>query len=189
MKGIVEAMVEGMHIPAVSFKVGERSWLHPGKTALFKKGREVIATLGELHPQAAENFGIKQKVYLFEMDVEVLMKYTAKNFHFDSLPKFPATSRDLAIVVDTPPTEEKMAEWINRHLSDTEHRTGDRGFDVGTRFSAWDDTYKVIPAYRSLHDDVGNLIDECPTHCAFTPHQKVSARMRNKLLRQLERVS
>lgn len=96
---------------------------------------------------------------------------------------------ELAIVVDTPPTEEKMAEWINLHLSDTEHRTGDRGFDVGTRFSAWDDTYKVIPAYRSLHDDVGNLIDECPTHCAFAPHQKVSARMRNKLLRQLERVS
>jgi phenylalanyl-tRNA synthetase beta chain len=37
---------------------------------------------------------------MFEMDVAVLMKYTAKNFHFDSLPKFPATARDLAIVVD-----------------------------------------------------------------------------------------
>ena len=34
------------------------------------------------------------------VDVAVLMKYTAKNFHFDSLPKFPATARDLAIVVD-----------------------------------------------------------------------------------------
>ena len=96
---------------------------------------------------------------------------------------------ELAIVVDTPPTVEEMTERINRHLADdTEFLTGDRGFDVGTRFSAWDDTYKVIPAYLSLHDDIGNLIDNCPTHCAFAPHQEVSTRMRNKLLRQLERV-
>ena len=74
--------------------------MHPGKTALFKKGREVIATVGELHPAVAANFGIKQKVYLFEMDVETLMKYTAKNFHYKSLPKYPAIARDLAIVVD-----------------------------------------------------------------------------------------
>ncbi|MCR5757945.1 MAG: phenylalanine--tRNA ligase subunit beta [Selenomonas sp.] len=100
MKGLVEELLASLSISKYSVEAGEHFALHPGKTAFFKKGREVIATLGELHPQAAENFGIKQKVYLFEMDVEVLMKYTAKNFHFDSLPKFPATSRDLAIVVD-----------------------------------------------------------------------------------------
>ncbi|WP_028128436.1 phenylalanine--tRNA ligase subunit beta [Selenomonas sp. AE3005] len=100
MKGLVEELLASLSISKYTIEAGEHFALHPGKTALFKKGREVIATIGELHPQAAENFGIKQKVYLFEMDVAVLMKYTAKNFHFDSLPKFPATARDLAIVVD-----------------------------------------------------------------------------------------
>ncbi len=100
MKGLVEELLASLAISKYTVEAGEHFALHPGKTAFFKKGREVIATIGELHPQAAENFGIKQKVYLFELDVEVLMKYTAKNFHFDSLPKFPATSRDLAIVVD-----------------------------------------------------------------------------------------
>ncbi|SFA89372.1 phenylalanine--tRNA ligase subunit beta [Selenomonas ruminantium] len=115
MKGLVEELLASLSISKYTVEAGEHFALHPGKTAFFKKGREVIATLGELHPQAAENFGIKQKVYLFEMDVEVLMKYTAKNFHFDSLPKFPATSRDLAIVVDKDAEAGKIEQVITKN--------------------------------------------------------------------------
>ncbi|WP_303839674.1 phenylalanine--tRNA ligase subunit beta [Selenomonas ruminantium] len=115
MKGLVEELLASLSISKYTVEAGEHFALHPGKTALFKKGREVIATIGELHPQAAENFGIKQKVYLFEMDVEVLMKYTAKNFHFDSLPKFPATSRDLAIVVDSDAEAGKIEQVITKN--------------------------------------------------------------------------
>ena len=57
-------------------------------------------SMGEVHPAVADAFGIKQKMYVFEMDIETLMKYTAKNFHFEPLPKYPAISRDLAMLVD-----------------------------------------------------------------------------------------
>ena len=100
MKGIVEALFHALGITKYTVEQGEHFALHPGKTAHFKKGRETIASVGELHPKAAENFGIKQKVYLFEMDVEILMKYTGKSFRFDSLPKYPAITRDLALLVD-----------------------------------------------------------------------------------------
>jgi phenylalanyl-tRNA synthetase beta chain len=100
MKGIVEELLKELSISKYTVEAGEHFALHPGKTAVFKKGQEVIAVVGELHPAVAENFGIKQAVYLFEMDIETLMKYTAKNFHFESLPKYPAIARDLAIVVD-----------------------------------------------------------------------------------------
>lgn len=100
LKGVVEEMLLALNIGNYTVEAGEHFAMHPGKTAVIKKGREVLVTLGELHPQAAENFGIKQKVYIFEADVETLMKYTAKSFHFDSLPKFPGMVRDLAIVVD-----------------------------------------------------------------------------------------
>lgn len=96
---------------------------------------------------------------------------------------------ELAIVVDTPPTVEEMTERIRQLLTSEKFRPEEKEFIIGTTFTYWDDTYKVIPAYLSLNDDVGNLIDKCPTHCAFAPHQKVSARMRNKLLRQLERMT
>ena len=115
MKGIVEELFRAFSISGYTVEAGEHFALHPGKTALFKKGREVIATVGELHPAVAANFGIKQKVYLFEMDVETLMKYTAKNFHYESLPKYPAIARDLAIVVDESVAEGAIKTVIEKN--------------------------------------------------------------------------
>lgn len=100
MKGIVEQYLERMHIAKYTVEAGEHFAMHPGKTALFKKGREVIAAVGELHPEVAANFGLKQKVYIFEMDVATLMKYAGKKMHLKSLPKYPAMARDLALIVD-----------------------------------------------------------------------------------------
>lgn len=114
MKGIVEELFRALAITGYTVEAGEHFALHPGKTAFFKKGREVIATVGELHPAVAVNFGIKQKVYLFEMDVETLMKYTAKNFTFESLPKYPAIARDLAIVVDAAAAEGEIKAVIEK---------------------------------------------------------------------------
>ena len=129
MKGIVEELFARLGISKYTVEAGEHFALHPGKTALFKKGRETIAVVGELHPEAAENFGIKQKVYLFEMDVETLMKYTAKNFHFESLPKYPAIARDLAMLVD----EEVAAADIERVI--TKH--GGKNFAGVTLFDVY----------------------------------------------------
>ena len=130
MKGIVEELFARLGISKYTVEAGEHFALHPGKTACFKKGREVIAVVGELHPEAAENFGIRQKVYLFEMDVETLMKYTAKNFHFSSLPKYPAIARDLAMLVDEDVAAADIERVIAKHGG--KHFTGVTLFDVYT---------------------------------------------------------
>ena len=171
MKGLVEELLASLSISKYTVEAGEHFALHPGKTALFKKGREVIATLGELHPQAAENFGIKQKVYLFEMDVEVLMKYTAKNFHFDSLPKYPAISRDLAMVVDeavpAADIERVIAKNGGKHFKDVtlfdvytgEHvAKGKKSMAFNLRFQSKDRTLKdeeADAAFRKILEAVG----------------------------------
>ena len=100
MKGIVEELFERLEISNYTVEVGEHYALHPGKTAHFKKGREILATVGEVHPKVTESLGINKKVFVFEADVETLMKYTAKKFTFENLPKYPAISRDLAILVN-----------------------------------------------------------------------------------------
>lgn len=99
-KGVVESLLQKLSISKYAVEAGEHYMMHPGKTALFKKGREVLATVGEVHPAVADAFGIKQKMYAFEMDIETLMKYRAKNFRFEALPRYPAISRDLAMLVD-----------------------------------------------------------------------------------------
>lgn len=99
-KGIVEELFERLEIFNYTVEAGEHYALHPGKTAVFKKGREVLITVGEVHPKVTESLGINKKVFVFEADVETLMKYTAKKFNFENLPKYPAISRDLAILVN-----------------------------------------------------------------------------------------
>lgn len=98
-KGIVEELFSALDIRNYTVEAGKHFAMHPGVTAAFKKGRDVLAYVGELHPKAAGNLGIKQKVYLFTMDVETLHRYMGSSFHFESLPKYPAISRDLAMVV------------------------------------------------------------------------------------------
>ncbi len=98
-KGIVEELLAGLSIGNYFVEAGEHYALHPGKTAAFKKGRDVLVTVGEVHPAVAEALGIKKKIYVFEADVETLQKFAAKKFSLESLPKYPSISRDLAILV------------------------------------------------------------------------------------------
>ncbi|MBR2520000.1 MAG: phenylalanine--tRNA ligase subunit beta [Selenomonadaceae bacterium] len=99
-KGIVEELLAGLSINNYFVEAGEHYALHPGKTAVFKKGRDVLVTVGEVHPAVAEALGIKKKIYVFEAEVDTLQKFAAKKFTFESLPKYPSISRDLAILVD-----------------------------------------------------------------------------------------
>ena len=99
-KGIVETLFNVIAIDRYTVEAGEHFALHPGKTAVFKKGRDVLATVGEVHPAVANAFGIPKKMYMFEADVATLLKYTAKNFKYEQLPKYPAITRDLAVLVD-----------------------------------------------------------------------------------------
>ena len=98
-KGIVEELLAGLAINNYFVEAGTHYALHPGKTAVFKKGRDILATVGEVHPSVAESLGIKKKIYVFEADVETLQRFAAKKFSLESLPKYPSISRDLAILV------------------------------------------------------------------------------------------
>lgn len=99
-KGIIEELLANLRITRYTVEAGTHYAMHPGKTALFKKGRDVIATVGEVHPAVLSAYGITKPVYIFELDATTVMKYMAKDFKYKALPKYPATSRDLAMLVD-----------------------------------------------------------------------------------------
>lgn len=99
-KGIIEELLANLRVTRYTVEAGTRYAMHPGKTALFKKGRDVIATVGEVHPAVLSAYGITKPVYIFELDATTVMKYMAKDLKYKALPKYPATSRDLAMLVD-----------------------------------------------------------------------------------------
>lgn len=99
-KGIIEELLANLRVTRYTVETGTHYTMHPGKTALFKKGRDVIATVGEVHPAVLSAYGITKPVYIFELDATTVMKYMAKDLKYKALPKYPATSRDLAMLVD-----------------------------------------------------------------------------------------
>ena len=99
-QGIIEELFANLRVTRYTVEAGTHYAMHPGKTALFKKGRDVIATVGEVHPAVLSAYGITKPVYIFELDATTVMKYMAKDLKYKALPKYPATSRDLAMLVD-----------------------------------------------------------------------------------------
>lgn len=99
-KGIIEELLANLRVTRYTVEAGTHYAMHPGKTALFKKGRDVIATVGEVHPAVLSAYGITKPVYIFELNATTVMKYMAKDLKYKALPKYPATSRDLAMLVD-----------------------------------------------------------------------------------------
>lgn len=99
-KGIIEELLANLRVTRYTVEAGTHYAMHPGKTALFKKGRDVIAIVGEVHPAVLSAYGITKPVYIFELDATTVMKYMAKDLKYKALPKYPATSRDLAMLVD-----------------------------------------------------------------------------------------
>ena len=111
-KGVLERFLTVIGVQKYTVERGEHFAMHPGKTAFFKKGRDVIAVLGEIHPTVAANFGIGQNVYVFEMDAETLLRYRRKRSTIKPLPKYPASARDLAIIVDADLTTAEIERVI-----------------------------------------------------------------------------
>jgi len=122
----------------------------------------------------------QEEIHFKRGDIIEIFCYSGNNYWSDGYV-------ELAIVVDSPPTEKEMAKRFEQYLSsEKSHLTGNRGFDLGIQFNAHDDAYTVIPAYLPAHTDPAHLLDHCPTHCALRPCFEISAKTRAKLERMLE---
>jgi phenylalanyl-tRNA synthetase beta chain len=112
MKGIVESLLVTLGVLNAQVAASSDPWLHPGKQADFKVGEITVATVGALHPNVQEAFGIPRPVYLFNMNLTELNSLTASDAQkYAPLPKYPSIGRDLAIVLsDKIPAAEVMSE-------------------------------------------------------------------------------
>ena len=100
VKGVVETLLEKMHVKSAEFEAGGKDFLHPGRKALIKKNGAVLGYIGQVHPDIAENYDISSQVYIAELDLAEIEKQSDKTFTFEMLPKYPRVERDLAVIVD-----------------------------------------------------------------------------------------
>ena len=101
LKGIIENILEISNIKKYDVqKEVNNTIYHPGRTANILIGKDILATFGEIHPIVAENYGMKDKVYVAEISIDKLAKYSKASKKYVPVLKFPAVERDLAIIVN-----------------------------------------------------------------------------------------
>ncbi len=101
LKGIIENILETANVNHYDIeKETTNESYHPGRCANLKVGNDVIATFGEVHPEVLMNYEINKRVYLAELNITKIVKYSRVNKKYEEVPKFPAVERDIAIMVD-----------------------------------------------------------------------------------------
>ena len=113
IKGAVETMLDLLNINDYEFTAKTDAYaFHPGRTAEISVGDKVIGIIGEIHPQVCENYGISERVYVADIDIQAMFESVAEEKTYHQLPKFPSVTRDLAILCDADMPVAKLKKAI-----------------------------------------------------------------------------
>jgi len=111
-KGIVETVIGRLGLQAM-FSPASDKLLIAGRTASIHIRDTIVGVVGELHPRIAERFDIRSRpVYLFEIDMEQLLPLTSVTPKYNPLPRFPATMRDIALIIDIDTPSDRLVNII-----------------------------------------------------------------------------
>ncbi|WP_139491622.1 phenylalanine--tRNA ligase subunit beta [Brevibacillus dissolubilis] len=119
-KGVVESVLDRIGLKATELTyqpTQTRKGMHPGRTADVLVGGNVVGFIGQIHPQQEKAYDLDE-TYVFQFDLSKLFSH-AKDFNdYKPLPKFPAITRDFALVVDRSLPVAALEEIIRRESGD-----------------------------------------------------------------------
>ncbi len=100
-KGMAEQILEKLSVTDYEIEASSEEYsYHPGRCAVLTLAGQRLGIIGEIHPKAAENYGIEGRVYSFTLDVDLMFEHAKTEKTYTPLPKFPAVTRDLALLCD-----------------------------------------------------------------------------------------
>ena len=99
MKGVVELILKAFGIDVKYVRSGA-PFLHPGRAADIMKGSRSMGYVGEVHPAVARSMNVSERMYIAEINIDLINKYEKTAYKFEAISKFPPVERDIAVVVD-----------------------------------------------------------------------------------------
>jgi phenylalanyl-tRNA synthetase beta chain len=94
----VEALLNAYGIRC-EVEAGGEVYHHPGRCAKLVRGPQVFAVIGEVHPTVRENFDMPKRAVIAEVNLQQLLEMGKPMGEMKPLPRFPAMTRDLALVM------------------------------------------------------------------------------------------
>ena len=114
-KGSVETLLRELRITNVKFEAcTDNASYHPGRCACVYAGETLLGVFGQIHPLVAANYGVDSEIYTAELSFEAMYEMRGGIPVYQPLPKFPAVTRDIAVVCDEAVTVGALEESIRR---------------------------------------------------------------------------
>lgn len=123
LKGIVENIFEVFRIQnRVRYEKCDESYLHPSKSAkiiLLDKKPQILGYFGELHPLIKDKAKYTNKVYMGELNLDLILKTLSSAAHgikYKKIPIYPVSERDIAFIIDKKVPSEEIIKNISKYL-------------------------------------------------------------------------
>lgn len=122
LKGAIEAAVEAMNFPPLSFVPAPVKHLRTGQSAEVSANGVKIGTVGRLGEAIAGRHKFRQPVYVAELDLSALFELPERPVLYARLPRFPSIVRDVSLLVDRQAAAADLISAAERQ--GTEHFVG-----------------------------------------------------------------
>ena len=114
LKGELEAVFAGLRMKKARYTAEKNNpSYHPGRCASISIDGVEIGVMGQVHPLVAKNYGIDSEVYCAELSFTKMLGLRLPEPTFAPLPKYPAVSRDLALICDEVLTVAQVEDVIS----------------------------------------------------------------------------
>ena len=115
LKGGIEALLGACHIEGVRFEAcTDNASYHSGRCAKVYAGGTELGVFGQIHPLVAANYGVDAEIYAAELSFDALYSVRGGIPVYRPLPKFPAVTRDIAVVCAEEVTVGALEDCIRR---------------------------------------------------------------------------
>ncbi|HHW98587.1 MAG TPA: phenylalanine--tRNA ligase subunit beta, partial [Firmicutes bacterium] len=118
LKGVLVNLLAKQGVRNLEWRRAEEKFLHPGRSAAIYWNGSYLGYLGELHPDVAELYDLKQRAMVAEITLAPVLKQAGEIPLFQGIPRYPAVVRDLAVVVDRQVTAAQVAQVIKEAAGD-----------------------------------------------------------------------
>lgn len=113
MKGEIEAFLRGMNVPEARYTAEKHDpTFHPGRCARVSVGGIDLGCFGQIHPLVARSYGIDGEIFAAELNFTALLSLQLPEKTYTPLPKYPAVTRDIAVVCGEAVTVAALSDCI-----------------------------------------------------------------------------
>lgn len=115
LKGIVANLLHELGVTNESYQAVAMPNMHPGRTAAIYAGETYLGFIGEVHPNTAKEYKLKQRVYVFELDLQKVIELPKAAKLYTPVSKYPSITRDIALAVSTDVTNQQIEDCIRKN--------------------------------------------------------------------------